>query len=235
MQLHVLQHVVFEGPAHITRWAEQRGHRLSFTRFYAGDPLPFPDVVEGVVVMGGPMGVYEEARFPWLRDEKKFLEAVLNSGKPVVGVCLGAQLLADVLGGRVYPGSQPEIGWFPVRCTPQGRQHPLLVGVPDELTVFHWHGDTFDLPPGAVHLMESAAYAHQAFCWNDQALGLQFHLEMTPESVATLLRAASAELEVARKRSPYVQPVEALLAYAHDAYKPLHRILEQLLDRLFLA
>ncbi len=83
--------------------------------------------------------------------------------------------------------------------------------------------------------MESAAYAHQAFCWNDQALGLQFHLEMTPESVATLLRAASAELEVARKHSPYVQPVEALLAYAHDAYKPLHRILEQLLDRLFLA
>ncbi len=232
MVLHVLQHVAFEGPAQIATWAQQRGHLLTFTRFFAKEALPEPESVDGVVVMGGPMGVYEEDRYPWLQEEKAFLRAVLDAGKPVVGVCLGAQLLAEVLGGRVYPGSQPEIGWFPVRriCT-----HPLLADVPDTLTAFHWHGDTFDLPPGAVHLMESAAYAHQAFLWKDRALGLQFHLEMTPESVAALVAAGKAELEAARQRSAYVQPPEVLLAHPAEAYRSLHDVLERLLDRVLGA
>ncbi len=232
MHLHILQHVPFEGPAHIALWAQQRGHRLSFTRFYAGEVLPAPEAIEGVVVMGGPMGVYEEDRYPWLRDEKVFLRAVLDHGKPVVGICLGAQLLAEVLGGRVYPGPQPEIGWFPVRPTSQGRAHPLLVGIPDELVVFHWHGDTFDLPPGAVHLMESAACAHQAFVWEDRVLGLQFHLEMTPASVLALVQAGRAELEAARTRSAFVQPPEALLARPAGAYRSLHEVLALLFDRV---
>ncbi|SHK28449.1 type 1 glutamine amidotransferase [Rhodothermus profundi] len=235
MHLHVLQHVPFEGPAHIAHWAQQRGHRLSFTRFYADETLPAPEAVEGVVVMGGPMGVYEEDRYPWLRDEKAFLQAVLQAGRPVVGVCLGAQLLAEVLGGRVYPGPQPEIGWFPVRLTPQGRRHRLMREVPDELIVFHWHGDTFELPPGAVHLMESAACAHQAFVWNDQALGLQFHLEMTPASVRALVQAGQAELEAARSRSAFVQTPEELLQHPAEAYRPLHEVLERLLDRVLGA
>ncbi|MDQ7039601.1 MAG: type 1 glutamine amidotransferase [Rhodothermus sp.] len=235
MQLHMLQHVPFEGPEHIATWAQRRRYRLSVTRFYAADPLPSPAAVDGVVVMGGPMGVYEEDRYPWLRAEKTFLRAVFEAGRPVVGVCLGAQLLAEVLGGRVYPGPQPEIGWFPVQRTEPGRTHPLLADVPDELTVFHWHGDTFDLPPGAVHLMKSTACVHQAFLWEGRVLGLQFHLEVTPASVQALVQAGRRELEAARLRSAYVQPSEALLAHPAEAYRSLHDVLERLLDRVLGA
>ncbi len=135
------------------------------------------------------MNVYEEAEYPWLAAEKAFIAAAIGAGKPVLGICLGAQLIAAVLGGTVSKGPQPEIGWYPVELTPAGRELPLFAGFPDRFTALHWHGDTFSIPPGATHVASSAACANQAFAYDGgRVVGLQFHLEETRESLAQLDR-----------------------------------------------
>ena len=229
MTLHVLQHVPFEGPARIAGWARERGHALATTRLFAGEALPAVADVDRLVVMGGPMGVGDEAKHPWLADEKAFLREAIDAGRSVVGVCLGAQLVAEVLGARVYPNAEKEIGWFPVERTEAGRAHPLTAALPERLTAFHWHGDTFALPDGAVHLMRSAACAHQAFLYDGRVLGLQFHLEATPESVQALAEACADE---AAAGGAYEQPAERLAAASAEDYRRCHETLWHLLDGL---
>ena len=193
MNIHWLQHVPFEGLGAIERWAGSKGHTLSCTRLFAGDPLPEHSEFGMLVVMGGPMGIYDEQEYPWLITEKAFIRAAVEAGRPVLGICLGAQLLADVLGARVSANKEKEIGWFPVTRTdavPSGLQGVL----PEKQTVFHWHGDTFDLPTGAVHLYISEGCRNQAFLYKDRVLALQFHLETTAESAMPLLKNCRHEL-----------------------------------------
>ena len=228
MRLHVLQHVPFEGLGHIDSWIRRRGHRLTLSRLYEGAKLPDPEAFDRLVILGGPMNIHEEAAYPWLVEEKALIKEALAAGKSAVGICLGAQLLADGLGSRVYAGSHREIGWFPVRLTAAGQRTALTEGLPAVTTVFHWHGDTFDLPPGAVHLFESEACANQAFLLDNRILGLQFHLESTPETVQQLLTHCRDELIP----GPFIQGVAQIADTVPERFARINNLLETLLDRL---
>ena len=208
MHIHYLMHVPHEALGNMEPWFVRQGWRITRTRLYANDPLPDPGAIDWLVVMGGPMAVYEEDRYEWLVPEKRFIERVLARGIPALGVCLGSQLLAEVLGGKVYKHERQEIGWFPVELTETGRASPLLEGLPGSFTPLHWHGDTFSLPDGAQHLAESEACAHQAFAYGERVLGLQFHLEALP-SVAQAFCDEDAEL---LKPDTYVQTADQVMA-----------------------
>jgi GMP synthase (glutamine-hydrolysing) len=201
MRLHYFQHVPFEGLGNIEKWAQSRGWEISATRFYQNDPLPDIHGFDWLVVMGGPMGVMDEAEFPWLAQEKQLIAQAIRQRKVVLGICLGAQLIASASGARVYRNSHKEIGWMPIELTEAGKSHPLFRNLPGRLEVFHWHGDTFDLPKGAVHLASSAACRHQAFAIDERVLGLQFHLESTPQGIDALIAHCGDELI----ESPYIQ------------------------------
>ena len=228
MRIHVLQHVPFEGLGHIGAWIRRHGHRLTLSRLYAGAELPTPEDFDRLVILGGPMNIYEEPAYPWLVAEKALIRATIAAGKSAVGICLGAQLLADALGSPVYAGTDKEIGWFPVRLTGVGRQTPLCHDLPPETTVFHWHGDTFDLPPGAIHLAESDACVNQAFLANDRLLGLQFHLESTPDTVEQILTHCRDELVP----GPFMQTAEQIGQGDPERFAHINALLETLLDRL---
>lgn len=224
-RIHCIQHVPFEPPARIADWAGANGMELPVTRVYAGELFPAADEVEALVVMGGPMSVHDERALPWLTDEKRLIERVLRAEKPVLGVCLGAQLLAGVLGARVHRNRFQEIGWFRVEATAEGRAHAHFP-FPAGLVPFHWHGETFDLPAGSTHLARSAACEQQAFAWGDRVLGLQFHLELTPEGVQDLIAHCHDDMG----SGPYVQSPEEMLA-PPARFEGAHAHLRQLLDR----
>ncbi len=227
LNIHCLQHVPFEGPASIGDWIGARGHRLTTTHLYRREVLPSPGAVDGIIVMGGPMNVYEYRLHPWLREEKEFLAEALEANKTVLGVCLGAQMLADVLGAKVYQNAEKEIGWLPISLRPGSGTDRFFPGAPRELTVFHWHGDTFDLPAGADWLASSAGCAHQSFAYGERVVGLQFHLETTPLSVAALIGHCGDELTEGR----FIQTAAGIRAnQAHFTMN--QRVLSTLLEQL---
>lgn len=201
MRLHILQHVHFEGPAIIGTWAIDRGHTVTTTALYKDEKLPSLHTFDWLVVMGGPMSVGDTERYGWLAEEKSFIRDAIRARKIVIGVCLGAQLIADALGGRVYPNREKEIGFFPVRLTGQGKASPVFSALPEVFNAFHWHGDTFDLPDGCLLAASSEACANQAFEYDGHVFGLQFHLEATQESVDLLLRHCANELA----ERPFIQ------------------------------
>ncbi|HEY0602415.1 MAG TPA: type 1 glutamine amidotransferase [Herpetosiphonaceae bacterium] len=208
MNIHYIQHVPFEGIGSIGRWCQQHGHVLSNTRVYRDEPLPDLAAVDCLVSLGGPMNVYEHDRYPWLALEKRLVEQAIQAGKPVLGICLGAQLVADVLGARVFGNPYKEIGWFPVELTAAGRSNPIFSGWPEQLPVFHWHGDTFSLPAGALRIARSEGCPNQGFLYGDHVVALQFHLEATPESVQMLIEHCADELT----EGPYIQTRDAIFS-----------------------
>jgi GMP synthase (glutamine-hydrolysing) len=201
MRLHSLEHVPFEDSAYIGVWALSRDHSVTRTRLYAGESLPWVEDIDVLAVMGGPMGVHQHRDYPWLRGEKRFIERAIAAGIPVIGVCLGAQLIADVLGARVVQNQHVEIGWFDVELNARARDCPLSESLPPHFTAFHWHGDTFEIPAGAVNLAGSEACPNQAFAYGRRALGLQFHLEYSAESIHRMLRHCADELV----EGPFIQ------------------------------
>ena len=178
MHAHYFQHVVFEGLGSIERWLQTNAFTVSNTRFYETSELPTTDGIDLLVVMGGPMSVNDEADYPWLAAEKQFIRKMISLGKPVLGICLGAQLIASAMGMAVYKNDEKEIGWFPIEGIPP--KDDSTFGFPPSLEVFHWHGETFDLPPKAIRLAKSSGCANQAFQLGQSVIGLQFHLETTP-------------------------------------------------------
>lgn len=201
VKLHYLQHVSFEGLGHIEEWANVHNMEISCTRLYAGEQPPAPSHFDWLVVMGGPMGIHDHDEHPWLAEEKAIIKESIDAGRTVVGICLGAQLIADVLDARVYPGPQKEIGWFPIQRSPKAPEW-----FPAEVMAFHWHGDTFDLPEGAVRLASSETCLNQGFIYRDRVVGLQFHLETTQQSMEALLDNCAHELVDA----PFIQTAEQM-------------------------
>jgi GMP synthase-like glutamine amidotransferase len=225
MRIHYFQHVPFEGLGNIEDWIKSKNYELSATRFYTADSLPELDAIDCLIIMGGPMGVYDDKKYPWLTAEKSFIEATLRTGKKVLGICLGAQLIASVLGAKVYPHIHKEIGWFPLKLTDEGIKAKVLRGFPVKLPAFHWHGDTFSLPAGAAHLAETTACRNQAFSYNDRVIGLQFHLDFKRESVEQLIENCGVELMSA----PYIQTPQQLLLPA-DEFGKIRKHMYKLLD-----
>lgn len=233
MIVHYLQHVPFEGLGYMEEWLVKNNHTISSTRIYEPNcPLPQVEDIDALIVMGGPMGVYDEDRFPWLKEEKAFIRSCIQSRKKVLGICLGAQIIAECLGARVGKAAHKEIGWFPVKCTEESKQlewfHELFN---DNPTVFHWHGDRFEIPVGGLNLLSSEANTNQAFSYDDNVLGLQFHLEVTEETAASILENCAEEL----CESPWIQTVEQIKGgtrvYAENCNHLMDEILSKLLDK----
>ncbi|MCK4377796.1 MAG: type 1 glutamine amidotransferase [Deltaproteobacteria bacterium] len=227
LKIHYFQHVPFEGLGSIATWAQNAGHQISVTRFYAGEHPPPVNLIDWLIIMGGPMSVAKEERYPWLAAEKTFINQTIDQGKRVLGICLGAQLIASVLGADVYPNPQREIGWFPVYPTMEASKSPIANHLPNGLNVFHWHGDTFDLPKGAAHLMRSQACENQAFMVGDRILGFQFHLETTLESAAALVKNCADDL----RSGPFVQDAETILT-GEERFNRINQSMESILEYL---
>jgi len=183
----VLRHAQAEGLGLLGNALRERGIHHRALDLARGEPVPKElRGVGGLIVLGGPMGAYEQEKHPFLRSETALLEKAIAAGRPVLGICLGAQLIAQVLGARVYPGDKREVGWAPVTLTDDGRDDPLFVGGETTLTVFHLHADTYELPADGVNLATSPAYEQQAFRWGEIVYGFQFHLEFTESIIARL-------------------------------------------------
>lgn len=230
MRIHTIEHVPFEGPGAIARYARTRGHALARTRIFDREPLPPLDEADLIVIMGGPMSVHDEDRLPWLVEEKRYLCRAIDAGARCFGVCLGAQLLAEALGGRVGPNHGREIGWFPVRLTPEGAASPIFAGLGDEFAAFHWHGETFSIPPGATWAAESDACRHQAFEARGRIVGLQFHLETTAENMELLISHCSDELEPSGAFVQSPEEMRARRALADSTWPLLCKILDNLME-----
>ncbi len=209
MRILLLQHDPLDGPGALLEWAESRGHSVACCLICQGEPLPPLASFELLVSLGGPMGAYEEEKHPWLATEKEYLRQALAAGKKILGLCLGCQLLADALGGKAFRHTCKEFGWQPIEPLPEGDS---WFGTGGTFYAFQWHGDTYTLPPGAVHLARNAAAEQQAFVLEGArgglVMGLQFHLEWTEQ----MAREALAEPGVAPPPSPFVQTPEEILS-----------------------
>lgn len=205
MKVAALFHASFETLGAIEDWIHSRNHLLNRFPLFHSPVVPDAGDFDMLVMMGGPMSVNEEAIYPWLVAEKELIRQCAVLGKPVLGICLGAQLIASAFGKSVYPGAYREIGWFPVAWTDQARRF----GFPAETgTFFHWHGDTFDLPDGSVHLASSEATPNQAFLYNGHIVALQFHPEVKPENISAMVNILDDELVSA----PFVADAETILS-----------------------
>lgn len=224
MRIHTLQHVAFEGLGSIGDWARSHNASLTVSRMFASDRLPTLAEFDWLVVMGGPMNIYEEDRYPWLREEKALIKAAINGGKVVLGVCLGAQLIADGLGAAVSRNPHREIGWFPLTEVHPTMRHIIPTGA----VVMHWHGDTFALPAGTERLAASAACPNQGFIFQQRVIGLQFHLETTPESLAALIEHGGDDLAVP---GPYIQTPAEMTADPNRC-PAINTMMATLLDHL---
>jgi len=198
MRIHYLQHVAFEGLGSMEPFLLSRGHQLTASHLYTDSGLPSVNDIDWLIIMGGPMGIFDEDVYPWLKDEKQFIRQAIEQGKTVLGICLGAQLIADVLGAKVSANTFREIGWFRIKRNQAITATPLAKAIPDELEVFHWHGDTFSIPDGAAPLASSEACQNQGFIFDKRVVALQFHLETTHAGALALIANCRDELDGSR-------------------------------------
>lgn len=203
-----LQHVLHEKPGLIASWAEKMGYPLRVINAFEGNAYPGIDSFDLLVILGGSMSVHDDLRFPWLKKEKQFIREAVNKSKKILGICLGAQLLAEALGGSVRKNPVTEIGFFAIRMN-SDRQNMLNSSYPNKNpVVFHWHGETFDLPPGGLNLAESDACINQAFLVGPNYLGLQFHPEITEEILTDMISEDGHELI----REKYIQDARMIMS-----------------------
>ncbi len=232
MKVHVLQHVPSEGLGSIEEWLQKVGATVTSTYFFESADLPVVQEQDLVIALGGPMSVNDEDLLPWLRAEKNFIREAIDAGKAVLGICLGSQLIANALGASVYANSHKEIGWFPVFALPHDADAFQL---PSTINVFHWHGETFELPQGAIHLACSAACENQGFQWGRRVIGLQFHLETTAESARAFVEEDDGvELKDSLELADglYIQTAQQILDAPASAYAGINALMVDVLQYL---
>ena len=227
MRIHYLQHVSFEDMANIGVWAKDKDHSISKTELYNNETLPQMEDFDWLIILGGPMNIYEEKTYPWLASEKKFIAKAIAAKKTVLGICLGAQLIAGVLGAKVKRNNFTEIGWFPATLTGDAKPSQVFSTLPERFNAFHWHGDTFEIPPGAVRIAESEACANQAFVYNNKVIGLQFHIEYSLESINRMLLNCGDELVDGK----FIQKKDEILGLKGNLKETKH-LLNSLLDNM---
>lgn len=223
----VLRHAQAEGVGLLGNALRERGIHHRALDISRGEPVP-KDLrgVGGLIVLGGPMGAYEQDKHAFLRSESALIEKAIAAGRPVLGICLGAQLIAQVLGARVYRGDKPEVGWAPVTLTADGRDDPLFVGGDASLTVFHLHGDTYELPADAANLATSSMYEQQAFRWGEIVYGFQFHLEFTESIIARLAQEPDSQRYMTEAGADVKRIVADTPAYVRDLTDTAQRVFE---------
>ena len=228
MRIHYIQHVPFEDPAGIFVWAEKKKHSLTATKLFEQASFPGMEEFDWLIIMGGPMNVYEYDKYQWLADEKEFIRDAISNGKIVLGICLGAQLIADVLGAKITRNIHKEIGWFPVETMPDASNSNIFGDFPSEFMAFHWHGDTFEIPSGCIRLAKSNACDNQSFEYNGRVFGLQFHLESTSESIGKLLDNCGEELI----NGKYIQPESVIRSGIGRYIESINASMNLLLDSM---
>ncbi|WP_064093049.1 type 1 glutamine amidotransferase [Rossellomorea aquimaris] len=226
MRIHYLQHVPFENLGFINDWADENECTTTKTAVFNGEAFPTLDHIDVLIVLGGPMSVCNETDFPWMKEEKEFIHSAIKANIKVIGICMGAQLIASLLGARVYKSPSEEIGWHTIKLK---KEHwPFLTGS-KEFLAMQWHSDTFDLPQGTLLLAESEACPHQAFLYQKHVLCLQFHLEFTRDIVRMV-----AENEGELSSGPYIQDPAFILS--QDQYfEESKKVLSGLLNRFLLV
>lgn len=190
MRVHFIQHVYFEDPGHLLEWTKNKHYSTSFTKTF--ETISFPQLADFdlLVIMGGPMGVYDENKFPWLKKEKQFINDAITANKKVLGICLGSQLIAEALGSKIYPNKEKEIGWWSIKKV----NAKFTKNFPGEFVTFHWHGDTFDLPKNAVRLFSTDVCPNQGFLYGSHVAALQFHPEVTEALISSMIKHEGEEL-----------------------------------------
>ncbi len=226
MRIHCIFHETFEGLGCIKSWIKQKGHQVTETRTFLFEPYPETDDFDWLIIMGGALSINEEDKFPWLKIEKNFIHRTIDADKIVLGICFGAQLIAEALGSKIYKNKYQEIGWFPVKIHKNNLPSELK-SIPESLTVFHWHGDTFDLPQNVIHIAESVATPNQAFLYKEKVLALQFHFEMDEKAINMMLDHTGNKL----LKDRYVQLVDEIVAGKQYIEKN-NRIMFMILDYL---
>jgi GMP synthase (glutamine-hydrolysing) len=227
LRIHYFQHVAFESLGSIEEWISLSNHSLTSTRFFERSKLPEIADIDWLIVMGGGMSVHDEEQFPWLADEKKFIRQAIGAGKIVTGICLGSQLVSEALGARVYQNKDKEIGWFDIELTCFAKSNNLFFDMEDRTKVFHWHGDTFDLPENAIHLAFSRGTRNQAYIYNRKVLAMQFHLEPTLDSLQQMIDHGRDELS----KGKYIQTEKEILTNK-QLIESNKKVLFKLLERL---
>lgn len=224
----IFRHSPTEGPGYFTTFLDRHGIPWQLVRIDAGDALPKTlNGISGVCLMGGPMSVNDD--LPWIPPMLALIRQAVAENIPVIGHCLGGQLMAKALGGTVGPTPIKEIGWGDVRITDDNAARPWLGEVAQPLPVFHWHGETFSLPPGATRILESAYCANQAYVLNDRHIGMQCHVEMTPELIASWCKSGAGEISASD--SPGVQSSEIIQADMAARTAQLHQVADKIYSR----
>lgn len=220
-------HVPFEGPGVMADWIKEKGHLLEYTRFYKGDNLPDPKEVDLLIIMGGPMNVFDYHMHSWMQDEIEWVAEFIHSDKPVLGICLGAQIIAAALGEDVYPGPEKEIGWHELQFLPSLGEFRIFKTLPAARKVFHWHGDTFNIPKDATRIASSHLFPNQGFIYERSVIAMQFHLEMTPEAVQGMIDHCGDELV----EGMHIQTAREILSET-SYFESNQQVLYQFLDYL---
>ena len=229
IRVHYLQQVDFEGPGLIADYCARHSLPVTKTCLFAGDAFPDQSAFDLLVILGGPMNIYEETQYPWLRAEKEFIRQSIDAGKKVLGICLGAQLLSVVLGGTVDKNRHKEIGWHTIRLTSDGLKSPVLHDFPETFLVFQCHGDTFSIPACCKLLGRAEGCEHQIISFDKKVIGLQFHLEYSAQSIREWIAASPGEF----KPGPFVQQpaqIEESMAMVNQTEQLLGQLLDNLIN-----